>query len=161
MRILGTLSSFGVGGNVETSYIGRQGNLEFIVGKNQFISYVADVVNDLILPSIPMFLENDEKIYFISEDTFPGGIGGIDYFVINSTENGFQLAIAPTSAYSTYNGGTTYNPGDRVLYSGSVYTNILSSTGNLPTNATFWTLDGTLVVDITSVGVGRQWFYYY
>ena len=39
-----------------------------------------------------------------------------------------------------YAGGTTYLPGDIVSYGGNVYVNILTSTGNLPTNATYWSL---------------------
>lgn len=115
MRILGTLSSFGVGGDVETSYIGKQANLEFIVGKNQFIPYAVDIVNDLIIPSMQVGFENGQKIYFISEDTFPGGMGGIDYFVINAAAGSFQI------------------------------TTIAGDVGS--------------IVDITSVGVGRQWLW--
>lgn len=113
MRILGTLSSFGAGGDVETSYIGKQANLEFIVGKNQFIPYSVDVANDLIIPSMQVGFENGQKIYFLSEDTFPGGMGGIDYYVINAGGGSFQISTVPAGA----------------------------------------------AVDITSVGVGRQWLW--
>lgn len=37
-----------------------------------------------------------------------------------------------------YNGGTAYVVGDSVSYSGSSYVCILASTGNLPTNTTYW-----------------------
>lgn len=39
-----------------------------------------------------------------------------------------------------YNAGTSYTIGDFVTYNGSSYTCILNSTGNLPTNATYWAL---------------------
>jgi hypothetical protein len=35
--------------------------------------------------------ENGQKLYFITDDTFPGGIGGIDYFVINATAESFKI----------------------------------------------------------------------
>lgn len=38
----------------------------------------------------------------------------------------------------TYAGGTSYTIGDFVLYNGSTYTCIANSTGNLPTNGTYW-----------------------
>lgn len=37
-----------------------------------------------------------------------------------------------------YDGGTTYAPTDWVTYNGSSYVCILASTGNLPTNVTYW-----------------------
>ena len=39
-----------------------------------------------------------------------------------------------------YAGGTAYTVGDFVTYSGSSYTCILNSTGNLPNNGTYWAL---------------------
>jgi hypothetical protein len=39
-----------------------------------------------------------------------------------------------------YSGGTAYNPYDEVSYLGSSYICIAASTGNLPTNASFWNL---------------------
>lgn len=39
-----------------------------------------------------------------------------------------------------YNSGTAYVPNDVVSSSGSSYINILASTGNAPTNATYWSL---------------------
>ena len=43
---------------------------------------------------------------------------------------------------TTYVGATTYNTYTTVLYNGSVYECILTTTGNLPTNATYWRLLG-------------------
>jgi len=37
-----------------------------------------------------------------------------------------------------YNGATAYVPGDAVSYNGSSYRNKLASTGNVPTNTTYW-----------------------
>lgn len=42
--------------------------------------------------------------------------------------------------YTAYAAGTSYVPGDQVSYSGQLYVCILASTGNLPTNATYWSL---------------------
>lgn len=43
--------------------------------------------------------------------------------------------LNPTGAY---NGATAYNKGDSVSYNGSSYVAIQSTTGNLPTNTTYW-----------------------
>ena len=40
----------------------------------------------------------------------------------------------------TYSGATAYEADDVVSYNGSSYICILASTGNLPTNATYWSL---------------------
>lgn len=54
-----------------------------------------------------------------------------------------------------YAGGTTYNIGEAVSYNGSSYMCKLSSTGNLPTNTTYWDLmaakgtDGSGTGDVT------------
>jgi len=40
----------------------------------------------------------------------------------------------------TYNAGTSYTVGDIVDYNGSSYANKVNSTGNLPTNTTYWAL---------------------
>lgn len=40
----------------------------------------------------------------------------------------------------TYNPATTYAPDDAISYNGSSYVCILASTGNLPTNGTYWLL---------------------
>lgn len=40
----------------------------------------------------------------------------------------------------TYNAGTAYATGDSVSYSGSSYVAIQATTGNLPTNTTYWQL---------------------
>lgn len=45
--------------------------------------------------------------------------------------------LNPTGAYS---GGTGYSKGDSVSYNGSSYVAIQSTTGNLPTNTTYWQL---------------------
>lgn len=45
---------------------------------------------------------------------------------------------SPINWTGAYNGATVYSPLDAVSYNGSSYICILSSTGNLPTNATYW-----------------------
>ncbi|MER8422472.1 phage tail fiber protein [Mesorhizobium sp. M1403] len=61
---------------------------------------------------------------------------------------GAQGAAGATGAAGTpgmiwrgaYAGPTAYTPKDVVAYNGAAYINILASTGNLPTNATYWNL---------------------
>ena len=53
----------------------------------------------------------------------------------------------------TYNAGTAYAVDDVVSYNGSSYVCILASTGNLPTNTTYWNVmseAGTDGTDLTS-----------
>jgi hypothetical protein len=49
MRIVGDLQSYGVGGDIDTSYIGRQADKEFIVGKNQYIPYIQRQTESFLL----------------------------------------------------------------------------------------------------------------
>ena len=50
-----------------------------------------------------------------------------------------------------YSGATAYVADDVVSYNGSSYICILASTGNLPTNATYWSLMAQSGTDITSL----------
>jgi hypothetical protein len=50
-----------------------------------------------------------------------------------------------------YSGATAYVADDVVSYNGSSYICILASTGNLPTNATYWNLMAQTGTDITSL----------
>ena len=52
----------------------------------------------------------------------------------------------------TYAGGTAYVVDDVVYYNGSSYICILASTGNLPTNGTYWELMSQAGTDGTDVG---------
>lgn len=47
----------------------------------------------------------------------------------------FTGGVTPEGAYA---GGTTYTTGDSVSYNGSSYVAIQETTGNLPTNTTYW-----------------------
>lgn len=60
----------------------------------------------------------------------------------------------------TYASGDTYDVGDVVFYAGSSYVAIQSTTGNTPTNTTYWQIiaqaggsDSQLVLNETPVGV--------
>lgn len=87
------------------------------------------------------------------------GAGQVAYYWV-SAFNTSALESALTPAQSTavqsgaiayrgaYSGTTTYNPGDDVTYSGQFYTCILQSTGNLPTNTTYWQATGATSADV-------------
>jgi hypothetical protein len=60
--------------------------------------------------------------------------------------------IANLTLLGAYNSGTAYTPGMEVTYTGNIYKNILSSTGNVPTNTTYWTLIGPQTADNLSDG---------
>lgn len=61
-----------------------------------------------------------------------------------------------------YNGATAYVADDVVSYNGSSYICILASTGNLPTNATYWSLMAQSGTDITSLaGLAQGDILYY
>jgi hypothetical protein len=51
-----------------------------------------------------------------------------------------SLGYASLTFQGAYAGGTTYYPNDVVTYLSQTYICILQSTGNLPTNATYWSL---------------------
>lgn len=61
-----------------------------------------------------------------------------------------------------YNGATAYVVDDVVSYSGSSYVCILASTGNLPTNTTYWSIMAQAGTDITSLaGLAQGDILYY
>lgn len=51
-----------------------------------------------------------------------------------------SLGYATITFRGAYAGGTTYYPNDIVTYDNQTYICILQSTGNLPTNTTYWSL---------------------
>jgi len=77
--------------------------------------------------------------------TMAAGEVGVDttltkFKVGNGSTAWNSLPYANLTFQGAYAGGTTYYPNDVVTYSGSSYICILQSTGNLPTNATYFTL---------------------
>jgi hypothetical protein len=73
---------------------------------------------------------------------------GGKYYIQSPTINTFKL----TDVFSSvYNNSTTYNIGDVVSYQGSVYSCKTTSTGNVPTNTTYW---DNIDINITDVGTG-------
>lgn len=66
--------------------------------------------------------------------------------------------VADGVAYNfqgVYSGGTAYLQGAEVSYDGNYYLAIANTTGNLPTNATFWQLLGPTSLDSVSDGATR------
>jgi hypothetical protein len=61
---------------------------------------------------------------------------------INAEVDVLQDQINDLVTVPTYAGGTSYVVDDLVQYSGNLYRCILATTGNLPTNATYWELLG-------------------
>lgn len=58
--------------------------------------------------------------------------------------------------HTAYAAGTTYDATDTVSYDGSDYTCILESTGNLPTNETYWEVLNA-VSDMTQLQINGVW----
>ncbi len=54
----------------------------------------------------------------------------------NATKN--SETFTNTKKAPAYDNAVAYLADDRVVYLGSIYTCILTSTGNLPTNITYW-----------------------
>ena len=52
----------------------------------------------------------------------------------------------------TYAGGTAYTPKDAVVYNNASYICIANTTGNLPTDTTYWNVMAAKGVDGTNVG---------
>ena len=77
--------------------------------------------------------------------TLAAGEVGVDttltkFKVGNGSTAWNSLGYASFTFQGAYAGGTTYYPNDVVTYNGSSYICILQSTGNLPTNSTYFTL---------------------
>lgn len=81
----------------------------------------------------------------IVEDTTLATIDGTDAYAFPTglTDISEIVSLAVANTYKNYNGSTGYVVGDTVMYLGKAYNCILASTGNLPTNATYWTLIGS------------------
>jgi hypothetical protein len=62
--------------------------------------------------------------------------------------NSLQSQVSSLQNVSAYSATTTYAVNDQVTYSGSLYKAKSTTTGNLPTNTTYWTLIG----NYTSLG---------
>lgn len=58
-----------------------------------------------------------------------------------------SLGYSTITFQGAYAGGTTYYPNDIVTYSNQTYICILQSTGNLPTNTTYWSVLATKGTD--------------
>lgn len=58
-----------------------------------------------------------------------------------TNETARQTAITAVRHRGPYNAGTAYSVNNSVEYGGSTYRCILASTGNLPTNTTYWVLE--------------------
>ena len=65
----------------------------------------------------------------------------------NTRRSGFNVKSfqsnyfnANTFSFDSYSATTAYVTGDRVLYNGVLYVAIASTTGNIPTNTTYWSL---------------------
>lgn len=77
--------------------------------------------------------------------TLASGEVGVDttltkFKVGNGSTAWNSLGYASLTFQGAYAGGTTYYPNDIATYNGSSYICILQSTGNLPTNATYWSV---------------------
>jgi hypothetical protein len=77
--------------------------------------------------------------------TLASGEVGVDtsltkFKVGNGSTAWNSLGYASLTFQGAYAGGTTYYPNDIVTYNNSTYICILQSTGNLPTNTTYWSL---------------------
>jgi PA14 domain len=63
------------------------------------------------------------------------------------TNTNWQNVGATVVGLAAYNGSTAYYVTNQVTYNGNVYQCIAATTGNLPTNATYWTLVGPATLD--------------
>lgn len=77
-----------------------------------------------------------------------------------SAENIRVASENARNVFVAYNGATAYVVGNKVSYNGSSYVCILNSTGNLPTNTTYWLLiaqkgDNTTASAVTNTPSGN------
>lgn len=164
MRITDTVLYIGgVAAKTFISYVGKQDDKIFEVNESTYVPYTVDPSTNIITitPGMRFRFVNDEKVYFVTEDTYPNPLNGIQtFYVIEAASDGmsFQVSLSPE-----YDAGVTYHVGDTVYYhtTGSSYTCKLQSLNHVPTNTTYWdllALHGE--VDITTVGVGKQYVFY-
>ena len=93
------------------------------------------------IPTITSLLTSDYlDVDAPDPDLYPEGM-----LLFNTRRSGFNVKSfqanyfnGQTFAFDSYAAGTTYLPNDRVLYNAVVYVCILATTGNLPTNTTYW-----------------------
>jgi hypothetical protein len=64
----------------------------------------------------------------------------------------WQNVGATVVGLAAYASGTTYYVNNQVTYNGNVYTALGTTTGNLPTNATYWVLVGPATLDAVANG---------
>lgn len=71
---------------------------------------------------------------------------------IKAAQDNLQAQINDLSGMPTYDAGTTYATDDIVQYDGGLYKALQATTGNLPTNTTYWVKIGdyTSLVDIVA-----------
>ena len=80
-----------------------------------------------------------------------------------TAEDARVLSEAARAIWESYNGATDYVIGNKVYYLGSSYICIAESTGNLPTNPTYWQIivaKGETVENATEVNISDAGNYY-
>ncbi len=91
MRITEAITTVGgVAGLENTQFGGSQGQYNFIVSQNTYVSYLVNTTTDFVITN--SYFEDDLLINILTTDTAPAGLTvGVDYYVINSTGETFQL----------------------------------------------------------------------
>lgn len=92
MRIETTINyTAGASGNPFTTFIGSQGEREFALSKNTFISYTVNPSNDEF--KCNTYLSNGIQIVFLSDGTPPSPISaGVPYYIINASGTTFEIS---------------------------------------------------------------------
>jgi hypothetical protein len=93
------------------------------------------------IPTIVSLLTSDYlDIDAPNPDLYPEGM-----LLFNTRRSGFNVKTfqddyfnATDFSFDAYAAGTAYSVGDKVLYNAVLYVCILASTGNAPTNTTYW-----------------------
>ena len=93
------------------------------------------------IPTIVSLLTSDYlDVDAPDPDLYPEGM-----LLFNTRRSGFNVKSFQTDyfnaqdfAFDSYSSLTSYAVGDKVLYNASLYVCILASTGNAPTNTTYW-----------------------
>jgi len=108
------------------------------------------------IPSIESLLTSDYlDVDAPNPNVYPTGM-----LLFNTRRSGYNVKRfdvnyfnASDFAFSSYGATTSYAVGDKVLYEGVVYVCIASSTGNAPTNPTYW---DTLQTNAWVTAVGNR-----
>ncbi len=94
MRITGTIiTTGGASGNVFTTYVGNQNNLNFQVSENTFVLYTVNTTSNIFTVNSDSKYRffDDTQVFFVTEDTLPAPLTETNYYVVSADAEGLSF----------------------------------------------------------------------